>query len=284
MNDLDYVRAHTLTEAVGLLNQPGIKNQLLAGGTDLMVQIRRGEVQHRRLVDITHLAELKAVKIPEKPEGAVLLGAGITIAEILENSALVTRLPLLAQACASFGGPQIRNLATLGGNVINQAACADILPILVCLEAVAYVVSPQGEYCVPVGDLVAQALPAGRIVRAFSIPLPPVGSRSVYLRLARRRALAAARLSLTVLGRVNPAGLIEEARLVPGAVFAQVQRTPAVEGMLIGHPPSAALFEAAGQKMVELLLASSGNRWSLPYKQVVISHFTERALAQVYGN
>jgi CO/xanthine dehydrogenase FAD-binding subunit len=284
MNDLDYVRAHSLTEAVALLNQPGIKNQLLAGGTDLMVQIRRGEVQHKRLVDITHLTELKVVQVPEKPEGSLLLGAGVTIAEILENSALVSRLPLLAQACAAFGSPQIRNLATLGGNVINQAACADILPILVCLEAVAYVVSPQGEYCVPVEDLVTQALPTGRILRAFAVPQPPAGSRSVTLRLARRRALAAARLSLTVLGRVNSAGLIEEARLVPGAVFAWAQRIPAVEGMLIGHSPSAALFEAAGQKLVELLQASSGNRWSLPYKQVVISRFTERVLAEVYGN
>jgi CO/xanthine dehydrogenase FAD-binding subunit len=284
MNDLDYVRAHTLTEAVVLLNQTGMKNQLLAGGTDLMVQIRRGEVQHKRLVDITHLAELKGIKIPDKPEASVLLGAGVTIAEILENDALAERLPLLAQACAAFGSPQIRNLATLGGNVINQAACADILPILVCLEAVATVVSPQGEYCMPVEDLVAQALPAGRVVRAFSILQPPPSSRSVYLRLARRRAMAAARLSLTVLGRINSAGLIEEARLVPGAIFARVQRVPEVEGLLIGHTPSAALFEAAGQKMIELLQASSGSRWSLPYKQVVISRFTERALAEVYGN
>jgi CO/xanthine dehydrogenase FAD-binding subunit len=284
MNDLDYVRAHTLTEAVVLLNQPGMKNQLLAGGTDLMVQIRRGEVQHRRLVDITHLSELKMIKIPEKSEGSVLLGAGVTIAEILENAALAARLPLLAQGCAAFGSPQIRNLATLGGNVINQAACADILPILVCLEAVAFVVTPQGEYCVPVEDLVAQPLPAGRVVRAFSILQPPLASRSVYLRLARRRAMAAARLSLTVRGRINPAGLIEEARLVPGAVFARVQRVPEVEGILIGHTPSAALFEAAGQKMIELLQASSGSRWSLPYKQVVISRFTERALAEVYGD
>lgn len=284
MNELEYVRAQTLSEAVTLLNQPGIRSLPLAGGTDLMIQLRSGEMPCDRLVDISRVPELKIIHLPSGAAGQVILGAAVTIAEILEDLALISRIPLLARACEQFGGPQIRNMATVGGNVINQAACADILPVLVCLEALAYVASPGGEDCLPVSELVSHPFPVGRVVRAFSFSLPPVESKSVYLRLARRQTLATARLSLTALGRMSPEGLIEKARLVPGAVFARVRRVAEVERMLVGRPASAALFEAAGQKMVELFLAESGGRWSAPYKQVVISKLTERALRAIYGN
>ena len=284
MSELTYVRASTVSEAVGLLNEPGIRSFPLAGGTDMMIQLRRGEIPAGRFVDITKIPELKSRQVAGGPEGTVLLGAGVTISEILEDTALVAKVPLLGQAGETFGGPQIRNLATVGGNVINQAACADLLPVLICLEAVAFVAAPEGEYCVPVSELVSQPLPAGRIVRAFSFAVPPTAARSVYLRLSRRRTLTTARLSLTMLGRVGADGAIAEARIVPGAIFRTVRRVKPVEEMLVGQLPSESLFEACGQKMVDLFLAESGGRWSAPYKQVVISKLTERGLRAVYGN
>jgi CO/xanthine dehydrogenase FAD-binding subunit len=249
-----------------------------------MIQYRRGELHCDRLVDLTHIPELKEIQVHDGPHGRIFLGAAVTVAEILENLPVITKIPLLAQACGQFGGPQIRSLATVGGNVINQAACADLLPVLVCLGAETHVASPQGEFCVPVSDLASHPFPDGRLVRSFSLPLPPESSRSVFLRLARRKTLVTARLSLTMLGSLSADGTIVEARIVPSAIFSKVRRVSEVEGMLVGQTPSGSLYKTAGERMAELFMAESGNRWSAPYKKLVVANLTERGLRMIYGN
>jgi len=265
-----------------LLNEPPYRSRPLAGGTDLLIQIRRGNNSFDRVVDITRIPELREIQV--RPDQTVVLGAAVRVAEILDHEKLVEKAPLLAQACAHFGGPQIRNLATIGGNVINQAACADLLPVLVCLDAQAVVASPEGEFSLPVAGLIAHPFPRGRLVRTFTFSLPPQASRSVYLRLARRQTLATARLSLAALGRQSPDGTIQDARLVPGAVFARVRRISPVEALLVGQHPGDELFEMAEKKMIELYLAESGQRWSAFYKEAVLYSFLHQALRAIYAN
>ena len=281
MSAFTYVRAHSLQEAVDFLGEPAVRSRILAGGTDLVNQFRSGEVACDRVVDIAHVPDLKVIYV----NSAVRIGAAATHAEIAAHPALQERVPLLAQACRQIGSPQIRNIATIGGNVVNAAACADTLPALVCLDAKAVVVNKSGETLIPVGDLVSgvnrTTLPPDSLVEAFVFDAPPTGSRMNFQRIGRRRAMSIARLSVAAMGMLNDKGRVALLRLVPGAAFARFRRATGVEDMLLGQEPTAGGIRAAGQRMSELFMSESGGRWSAPYKEKAIAALTVRALNEV---
>jgi CO/xanthine dehydrogenase FAD-binding subunit len=258
MSELAYVRAHTLGEAIALLNEPGVRSRVLAGGTDLVNQHRAGHATYDRVVDVAHVPELRVIEV----NGRLTIGAAVTHTEIVESALLQELAPLLVRACGHIGSPQIRNIATIGGNVINAAACADTLPALVCLGARAVITTPGGELHVPVADLVTgvnnTALPSGGLVRAFTLDQPPANCR----------------VSLQRLGR--------SIRVVPGAAFARFRRITPVEELLYGQQPTPELVASAGRCMTDQFLAESGSRWSAPYKRRTIAALTQRALTEVF--
>jgi CO/xanthine dehydrogenase FAD-binding subunit len=282
MNEFTYVRAHSLDEAVTLLGEPGVRSRVLAGGTDLVNQFRKGEVSCDRVVDVAQVPDLKGIQDGDR----IRIGAAVTHAEIAESALLQKVAPILVRACGQIGSPQIRNVATIGGNVVNAAACADTLPVLVCLEALAVVVSPAGVERVPVSDLVTDVyqirLPPGGLIRAFEFE-PAPDSRMSFQRIGRRQALSIARLSVAALGAVDSANCVSLLRVVPGAAFARFQRATSVEDTLLGQQPTDRLIADAGQEMTRLFLQESGGRWSAQYKERAIAALTERALHEVLG-
>lgn len=283
MYDFAYWRARTLAEAVDLLNEEGVRSRVLAGGTDLVNQHRAGRVLCDRIVDVAHVPELRVIEA----NGQVTVGAAVTHAEIVESPILQESAPLLVKACRQIGSPQIRNIGTIGGNVVNAAACADTLPALVCLGAEAIIVGVDGELRVPVADLVTgvnrTSLPQGCLVRCFTFEPPATNSRSSFQRIGRRQAMAIARLSVAALGAPDDRGFVGDIRVVPGAAFARFRRVGAVEEMLAGQQPTRELVARAGACMAEQFLAESGGRWSAAYKREAIAALTVRALAEVLG-
>ncbi|MFZ5918993.1 MAG: FAD binding domain-containing protein [Chloroflexota bacterium] len=281
MSHFSYARAHSLPHAITLLNEPGLRSRVLAGGTDLVNQFRSGAVACDRVVDVAHVPELRTIDIGEQ----IVIGAAATHAEIAENAGLQQHAPFLAHACRQIGSPQIRNVATIGGNVINAAACADTLPVLVCLDAEAILVTATGERRLPVAELVTgvsrTALPAGALVRAFVFAPPPPNSRTAFQRIGRRRAMSIARLSLAAMAARDATGKIGFVRLAAGAALARCRRAVEIEALLLGRQPEAGLFSQAGQRMAQLLREESGGRWSAAYKERVIATLTERALKEV---
>ncbi len=127
-----YYKAHSVAEAVAL-RQADPEARLLAGGTDVMIQLHHLNAAYRHIVDIHDLPELKGVS--ELPDGAIRIGSGTTFTEIIENELVKRRLPMLAEAAATIAGPQIRNVATYGGNICNGATSADSAAPTVALEA-----------------------------------------------------------------------------------------------------------------------------------------------------
>jgi CO/xanthine dehydrogenase FAD-binding subunit len=276
-----YVRANSLDQAMTLLGEPGIRNRILAGGTDLVNQFRSGEVSCDRIVDIAHIPELRGIETGD----LIRIGAAVTHAEITESVVLQERVPILVQACRLIGSPQIRNIATIGGNVVNAAACADTLPALVCLEADAVIVSKAGEERLPVADLVTGVyqtrLTEGSLLKAFEFKTPPHGCRMAFQRIGRRQAMSIARLSIAAIGALDAENRVSLLRLVPGAAFARFQRATSVEKLLIGRRPTAQRIAEAGAQMANLFMVESGSRWSAQYKERTIAVLTERALHEV---
>ncbi len=287
MSDFGYVCAHSIDEAIRWLNEPKYRSRILAGGTDLLVEARSSPVEFDRVVDITRIPELATIEVDGTPGSPIVIGAAVTFTRLLRHEGLRTHAPLLVEACSAIGSPQIRNAATLGGNVANAAACADSVPALVCLDAEAIIVSADGETRCPVAELITGThktqLAPGALIRAFVFNSQPEGCRTAFERLGRRRAMAIARLSLAALGERSPTGEITSMRLVPGAAFARFRRARAVEDALIGQAPSPELFVMAGRQMADLFLAESGRRWSAEWKEKALAALTERALRRVVG-
>ena len=281
MKEISYARPSSLQEAVALLNEPGVRSRVLAGGTDLINQYRGGRVTCDRVVDVAHAPELGGIQVSER----ITIGAAVTHTEIVENPGLQQYASLLVQACRQIGSPQIRNAATIGGNVVNAAACADTLPALVCLDAEAVIATAGGEQRMPVAELVTgvnrTALPAGALVRAFVFDRQPAQARVAYLRLGRRQAMSIARLSLAAMAVQDQDGIISQIRLAPGAVFPRVRRVTPVEALLLGKKFAPDLVEEATRMMIEQFTAESGGRWSAAYKERALAALTKRALNEV---
>lgn len=279
----DYVRAATCAEAAALLAGAHGSARPLAGGTDLMVVVHKEGPQWDLLVDVSRIAEMRSLR----HEGdSFFVGAGVTHAEAWENEEIRRFLPLLSTACHAIGSPQIRNRGTIGGNVANAAACADTMPALVCLGAVALIVTPEGQTEMPVGEVVLgpgrTALPAASVIREFRIPTPAAGSHMSFFKVGRRQAQAISRLSLACLGRLDEAGRVEEVRLSPGACTAQTQRFDDAEAVLLGRRPTIALAQEAGRAAAAQMVALAGRRWSTDYKEPVLAVLVERALKQAF--
>jgi CO/xanthine dehydrogenase FAD-binding subunit len=284
MSDFTYSRAHSLDETMALLNEPGVRSRVLAGGTDLINQLRAGDAAFDRIVDVAHVPELRVIEA----NGCVIVGAAVTHAEIVESGVLRASAPLLVKACRQIGSVQIRNIATIGGNVVNAAACADTLPALVCLDAEAIIVTGAGEQRLAVSDLVIgvnrTSLAEGSLLRAFTFNPPPASSQASFQRIGRRQAMAIARLSVAAMGALDDSGTVSYLRVVPGAAFARFRRMTGIEEMLVGRRPAPDLLTNAGSVMADEFLAESGGRWSAPYKRQAIAALTERALAEVLGS
>jgi len=284
MPRFDYVRAGSIAEALELLAEPGLTSRPLAGGTDVLVYVRHEKPPFDRLVDISRVPEMKAI---ERRGGEILIGGAVTFTEAAESVLLQETAGCLAEACLTVGGPAIRNAGTLGGNVVNAAACADSLPPLVCLDTVAHLCSLTGERMLPVSALIRganrTAIQPGELLTHFTFSAPPAGVRHAFTKLGRRNAQAISRLSMAAIGRLDEQGRVDYVRLSPGAAMPTPRRFPEVEGMLVGQIPTDELLAAAGARTAEVMIAVTGRRWSTEYKEVAIQALAERTLRRALG-
>lgn len=283
MPRFDYIRPHSLTEVIDLLNDPSHRSRLLAGGTDLLVQLRHHAPDFDRIIDISLLPELKKI---DHNDDRIVLGAGVTYREVLENPLLQKAIPFLGEVALQVGGPQIRNTATLAGNIINAAPGADTVPVLLCLDAVVHLRSATGTRQLPLTEFILAPnrtqLQTGELLTHISFPLPPEGSRNAFIKVGRRHSQAISRLTVAAIGHTGVEGRVDFVRFAPGAATPHFRRFYEVEELFLGQLPTAELFAAAGEKAVAVMLALSGERWSTPYKKPVLATLTERVLKRVF--
>jgi xanthine dehydrogenase iron-sulfur cluster and FAD-binding subunit A len=297
MERLKYARAESVGHALALLNEPGVRSRVLAGGTDLLLLLRSEPGLCDRVVDISLIPELHQIA---RLGDTVTIGAAASFGEVMDSPVVLESAPLLAEACRQVGAVQIRNMGTLGGNVVNAAACADSLPALICLDAVARVRVAKSEASHPeadgtdlldqkwaVADLVTgpnrTRLPAGSLLFALSYVVPAAGSRGTFLKLGRRNAMAISRLTVAAMGRLDAEGRIAEVRLVPGSATPQIRRFTAVEELLISRLPGDVLFNEAGRATAEEMRRLAGRRWSSEFKEPALAAMVARALRTIFA-
>ena len=171
MFDIDsYHKASSVEEAIQLLSQ-NPKAIPLAGGTDILVRLHQGNPDYRHVVDIHDVPELKGIS--QGPDGTITVGSGNTFSQLMADSIINNHIPVLAQGAATVGGPQVRNVATVGGNICNGAPSADSAAPLLVLNATVVLQGPQGERRLPLHEFYQGPSRVDRqpteIMTAFSI-------------------------------------------------------------------------------------------------------------------
>lgn len=260
----------TVAEAVdAMADHP--HHTLVAGGTDLMVEVNEGRRSPSGWIDTRSIDGIGS--LDATPTG-VTLGAGVTWATV---GAMTTALPALATAAATVGGPQIRNRATLGGNVVTASPAGDSLPALLCHDAEVEIASPTGGRTMALAEFLVGPkrcdLHPGELLVAIHLPL--VSGAEAFVKLGPRPAMAIAAVSVS--GRLDPDRGV--ARLAVGAVAPTARRaTVAEEAMLAGAPP-----EEVARAAADAAAPVDDHRATAAYRRHALEVLARRVTAGLYA-
>jgi len=280
--EFEYILPSDLSEACGFLETHGSDTKIIAGGTDLVLSLRRGEVKPRFLLDISTLEELRQIR---DVGDEILIGAACTHTQITESETLKKYGGILSEASGWVASRQIRNLGTIGGNVVNGSPAADTVPALMVLNGRLKIVSRDGQRQVSLPEIYdgpyRTNLKSHELVSHIVIEKIPERGRHCFFRLTRRKAMATARINGGVLLRQKgDGGPIEEIRISVGSVTPRPCRMSKAEKFLTGAIPSGPTIEKAGSMVGETMVEMSGIRKSTEYKKPVVSVLVRRAIQE----
>jgi len=279
LQDLVYACPGTIEEAIAAMAAGDAR--ALAGGTDLIPQLREGRRRAARIVDLKRIPELTT--IAAMPDGSIAIGAAANATAVSRHAAIAAVYPAVAESARLIGGVQIQNRASLGGNICNAAPSADAVPALICHEARALIAGGKGRREVTVESLFhgpgRTALEPGEILVAILLPPPQPRSAAKYLRFTPRREMDIAIAGAGTWIRLDGNGAIAAARIVLASVAPTPIRAPSAEQRLMGERPTAALFEEAGRLAAADARPISDTRGSADYRRSLVAVLTARALA-----
>jgi len=266
-----------LAEALILMNS-NRQAVPLAGGTDLLVQMKARRKEPGLVVDVKRVPELASI---QEESGGLSIGAALPCCEVYENRAVRAMYPSLAHTAELIGGTPIQGRASLGGNLCNSAPSADSLPLLIALGAVARVASVGGERDIPVEDFCTgpgkNVLAPGELVTAIRLAKPAAGTGAHYLRFIPRNemdiAVVGVGACVTVSGGVITAARIALASVAPRPLF-----VAAAGAALIGKPPVEASFALAAEVAQAACTPISDMRGTAEYRKHLVGVLTRRAL------
>lgn len=243
MYDIEnYYNASTIKEAVTLLKEhPDAR--IISGGSDVLIKIREGKMAGTSLVCIRDIKEIKGVDLMES--GDIYIGAGTTFSHVTSDPIIQKYIPLLGEAVDQVGGPQVRNIGTIGGNVCNGAVSADSVPTLFSLNAMLRIADGTGGRMIPIRDFYLGPgkvdLHQGDVLTHIVIPGKEYqGYHGHYIKYSMRNAMDIATLSCSVVSKVNPEKkILEDVRITFGVAapvpYRCVETENAIKGMPLGE-------------------------------------------------
>ncbi|MBN1343032.1 MAG: FAD binding domain-containing protein [Phycisphaerae bacterium] len=281
---MDYLAPTSVKETIAILKKAKRGARLIAGATDVLPRVAVGKAPApRQLVSIAALPDLD--RIAAGARGILRIGARVTLNEVARSNRLARRSTALAEAAACVGSEQIRNTATLVGNLCSASSAADTIPPLLCADALAEVVGPKGRRRVPIDDLLAGprklALKPDEIVLAIRIPRPKGRIGSAYRRHGPRAAMDCA-VVIAAAEIVAAKDKIIEARLALGAVHPIPVRCPDAERVLTGQAISDELLAEAAAAAAQAVRPVSDIRASADHRKAVVRRIVPEILLQAF--
>jgi len=280
MRKFEFSSPSSLAEGLKLLAQHGAKAKVIAGGTDLVVQMKNKLTAPRQLISLLRIPELTGMG----KKGKKLRIGALAKHAVLENSPLVRGgWGILAAAAHKIGAPQIRNLGTVGGNLCNASPAADTAPPLLVLEAEVVLSGKKGERRVPVDSFFSgpgkTTLARDEILKEILVPPVPAGSVWAYLKLGRRKSLDLALTSVAVLLTLDSKTRIcRRARIALGAVSPTPLRAKGTEKFLEGKILDEEVIQEAGERAQRECHPISDIRASAEYRKEMVQVLVGRAI------
>jgi carbon-monoxide dehydrogenase medium subunit len=277
----DYASARTVTEAVSLLAQHGERARILAGGTDIIVQVREGRRSVDLLLDIKEIPEVN--QLSYDPVKGLCIGAAVPCYKIYQNAEIAAAYPGLIDAVSLIGGIQIQGRATLGGNLCNASPAADTIPALIVLKATCLIAGPQGTREVPVEQFCTgpgkTILQRGEFLVSFYLPPPQKHSGAYYLRFIPRNEMDIAVVGVGASVVLNEAHTqFVSARIALGAVAPTPLLAVEAGEILAGKEISEENIQRAAEAAQAIARPISDMRGTATYRRHLVGVLTRRAL------
>jgi len=286
MKPFQYFAPTTLAEACSILAAHNGSAHAVAGGTDLLLKMKAGRLAPKVIVNLKRLPDLRGItQLPiPNPQSPISIGALTTLEQLRASPLIRQHYPALAHAAAAMASVQIRNLATLGGNLCNAAPSADLAPILIALNATTRIVGPGGERRVPLDEFFtgpgATVLTPGELLVAVELP-PPAGS-AVYLKHSPRECMDIAIVGVGLAVRLHN-DQCESARLALGAVAPVPLRACRAEAELLGNPLTPENIDRAARLAAEDSTPIDDVRGSAWYRRKMVKVLVQRGLDAIRG-
>jgi carbon-monoxide dehydrogenase medium subunit len=276
----EYVRPKSLDELLAVVNAHGSAARLLGGGTDLLVRLRKGHDPPKIVIDLKKVEALRSDVV--RIDSGLRIGARTVMTDIIEHEDVRRHFPALVEAATVVGSIQIRNRATLAGNICNASPAADTAPALLIYDASVNLIGPGGTRRVPLQEFFIgpgrTVLAHGEIVESIDLPFPAASARAAFERLTRRQGVDLAIVSICCL--VNPPG---EVRFAFGAVGPCPFLVREDDSRLLGDHVAAADLDAALGRILAAASPISDLRASREYRSAMLPVLARRALSAAIG-
>ena len=278
--DFHLVMPRTLPEALDALSVADGCASPLAGGTNLLVDLRAKRAAADRLVSLADIAELQGVA---RNDGHVTVGACTTLSDLLRNPIVAEEAPALVAAARMFGGAMVRNTATVGGNLCHGSPAADLVPPLLALDAAVVLRNVEAGRIVPLDDFYLVVDKTMRrpdeLLTEVRWSRPPPRSASLFCKLGLRKGDAIAVTSVAVsLSAEN--GVCSRARIALGAVAPVVMRSSGAEALLTGRPLTQSVIDEAARQAADDCAPIDDIRATAEYRRHVVEALTRRLVTQ----
>ena len=279
-----YLEPTTVGEAISILSQHKGKAKVIAGSTDLVIQIRNRVKSPQYVVDITDIPDLGNIRYDER-EGLVI-GALATIRKLETSIDLQKRYPIIPQAASQLGSIAIRNVATVGGNLCNALPSAEMSQARVALEAKVKIIGPVGERVVPLEEFFTgvgtTVLKSNELLVEIQVPVPSPNTKSIYQKHSQRGTIDLAIVNVAVVITLEPTGNIcKDIKIVLGTVAPTPIRARKAEEVMMNKPIDDAVVDKAAQAASDEAHPRAGSiRGSVEYKKEMVKVLTRRLIKE----
>ena len=274
--EFEYISPESLDEAIGLLRKYGSEARILAGGTDLLVDLKQRAREPKYIISLKRLP----LSYIEENESGIRIGAATRL-RMLERSPLIReKFPVLYDAIRAIGSVQIRNMATIGGNLCNASPAADSAPALLVLEARVRMAGPDGEREIPIQEFFIgpkkTSLRSDEILKEIFVPYMPPNSYTSFLRISRT-SMDIAKINIAAFLRMN-GERVEECRIALGAVAPTPIRVKRAEEFLKGKALSEEVLKEAGEIVSQEISPITDIRATAEWRREVSKVLTRDAI------
>lgn len=282
----EYYSATSIKEAVEVLSEHGKDVNILAGGTDLLINIKTGKLKPKKVMNICDIEELKFVKCED---GFIKIGPTMTFSELEKDNTLRNHANLLCQASSEVGSTQIRNLGTIGGNIVNGAPVADSVSALMALDADIKLESKDGERIIKLTELYygsgENRIREDELLIEISFKKPSENSATSFVKLGRRKALALSVVNVGLVVELDENDVCSSAQITVGAASRYPVRLYEIEKNLVGckldKVKAIEVSEDMSKNIYDLLNSSPRFSHRAPYKSSAVKGIAMEAFKEV---